>query len=182
MALVCTANYLEDIEGLFRHYKKLADAAIAQASDEHLYALLDPDANSIAIVIQHLAGNMKSRWTDFLGSDGEKPWRDRDREFVHPPSTRAALLAYWEEGWACLFGELGSLTEQDLACIVTIRGERHTVLQAVQRQVTHCSYHCGQVVLLAKHFQHAQWKPLTVPRGKSAEFNARVAAGELSQR
>ena len=182
MALQFTTSYIEDSIGLFRHYKKLADGALAQVTDEHLFALLDDEANSIAIVMKHVAGNMKSRWTDFLTSDGEKPWRHRDAEFEQPPATRQALMQLWEEGWTCLFAALQSLSDEDLVRTITIRGEAHSVLQAVNRQIAHYSYHCGQIVLLAKHFEHAEWKSLTVPRGKSAEFIAKVQAGEASQR
>ncbi|MGC1869347.1 MAG: DUF1572 family protein [Acidobacteriaceae bacterium] len=182
MALEFTTSYLEDSIHLFRHYKKLAERAISQVTDPQLYELLDEDANSIAIVMQHMAGNMKSRCTNFLSEDGEKPWRNRDREFEPPPATREALMRMWEDGWNCLFQALGSLTDADLGRSVPIRGEAHSVMQAINRQVAHCAYHCGQIVLLAKHFQHAQWTSLTVPKGKSEEFNAKVRAGEASQR
>lgn len=182
MALQFTISYLEDVIGMLHYYKKLADGALVQITDEQLYELLDEDANSIAVLMKHLAGNMKSRWTDFLSADGEKPWRNRDGEFERPPATRKALLQLWQEGWACLFEALESLTDADLNRTVTIRGEAHSVLQAMHRQTTHCAYHCGQIVLLAKHFQHAHWKPLTIPRGKSAEFNAKVRSGKASQR
>ena len=182
MALQFTTSYIEDSIGLFRHYKKLAESALAQVTDEQIYALLDEDANSIAIVMKHMAGNMKSRWTDFLSEDGEKPWRNRDTEFEQPPATRQALLQLWEEGWARVFAALQFMTDADLGRTVTIRGEAHSVMQAVNRQIAHYAYHCGQIVLLAKHFQHGQWKSLSVPKGKSAEFNAKVRAGEASQR
>jgi uncharacterized damage-inducible protein DinB len=182
MVLQWTSSYVQDSRELFCYYKSLADKAIAQVADEDMYALPDEDANSIAIVMKHMAGNMKSRWTDFLCSDGEKPWRNRDSEFERPPATRQALLRLWEEGWACVFETLESLTDADLGRTVTIRGEAHSVMQAINRQMAHYSYHCGQIVLLAKHLQHATWKPLTVPKGKSAEFNAKVYAGEASQR
>ena len=182
MALQFTTSYLEDSIGLLLYYQKLAESAVEQVTDEQIYALLDEDANSIAIVMKHMAGNMKSRWTDFLSDDGEKPWRNRDTEFEQPPPTRQALLQLWEEGWACVFAALQSLTDADLGRTVTIRGEAHSVLQAINRQIAHYAYHCGQIVLLAKHFQHAQWKSLSVPKGKSAEFNAKVRAGEASQR
>ena len=129
-----------------------------------------------------MAGNMRSRWTDFLTSDGEKPDRNRDTEFEDAPATRAAMLALWEEGWQCLFKALGALSESDLQRTVTIRGEAHSVMQAINRQVAHYSYHCGQIVLLAKHFKNSEWQSLSVPRRKSAEFNRRVLAGEASQR
>jgi hypothetical protein len=182
MALQFTTAYLEDSLSLFRYYKKLAEGAMAQVTDEQLFALLDPEANSIAIVVKHMAGNMRSRWTDFLTSDGEKPDRHRDTEFEDPPATREALMQFWQSGWDCLFGALEPLSEADAGRQVTIRGEAHSVMQAVNRQVAHYSYHVGQIVLLAKHFQHAQWRSLSVPRGKSGEFNRKVAAGEASQR
>lgn len=181
MALQYTTSYIEDSLRLFHCYKKLAENALNQVTDEQIYALLDEDANSIAIVMKHMAGNMKSRWTDFLSEDGEKPWRNRDREFEQPPATRQTLVLLWEEGWACVFGALKSLTDEDLDRTVTIRGEAHSIMQAINRQIAHYSYHCGQIVLLAKHFQHAQWKSLSVPKGKSEEFNAKVKAGQASQ-
>lgn len=182
MPLIFTTSYSEDARAIFHQYKKLADAAIAQVSDDCLTRTLDPEMNSIAIIMKHMAGNMLSRWTDFLTTDGEKPWRNRDSEFEDPPPTRAELLALWERGWSCLFAALDPLTDADLACTVNIRGEAHSVMQAINRQVAHYSYHCGQIVLLAKHFQSSNWKCLTVARKKSEEFNRRVLAGEASQR
>ena len=182
MALQFTSSYLEDSLALFRYYKKLADAAIAQVSDEQLYAVLDDEMNSIAIIVKHMAGNMLSRWTDFLTSDGEKPNRNRDTEFLAPPATREALLDLWERGWNCLFSALEPLTDADLGRTVTIRGEEHSVMQAINRQVAHYSYHCGQIVFLAKHLQGNCWKSLSVPRGASSGFTQRVMSGEASQR
>jgi hypothetical protein len=182
MALQFTTSYIEDSLHLLRYYKKLAEGALAQATEPQLYQLLDEDANSIAIVMQHMVGNMKSRWTNFLLEDGEKPWRNRDSEFEQPPATRQALLQLWEEGWDCVFRTLETLTDSDLSRTVPIRGEAHSVMQAINRQIAHYAYHCGQIVLLAKHFQQAQWKSLTVPKGESAEFNAKVRAREASQR
>jgi hypothetical protein len=182
MALQFTTSYLQDSIALFLHYKKLADGAMAQVSDAQLYVSPDPESNSIAVIVKHLAGNMCSRWSDFLTSDGEKPWRNRDCEFEAPPETREALLTMWEEGWATLFSALAPLTESDLSRTVTIRGEAHSVMQAINRQMAHYPYHCGQIVFLAKHLQHENWKSLSVPRGQSQQFNARVAAGEVSQR
>jgi uncharacterized damage-inducible protein DinB len=182
MALKFTTSYLEDSLSVFRYYKKLAENAMAQLSDDQLFATLDDEMNSIALVVKHMAGNMISRWTDFLTSDGEKPNRDRDSEFVDPPPTREALFRYWEEGWDRLFGALGPLSDADLNRTITIRGEAHSVTQAINRQVAHYSYHVGQIVFLAKHLGHDKWKSLTVPRNKSADFNRRVAAGEASQR
>ena len=182
MALKFSTAYIEDSLTLFRYYKKLAERAMEQVTDEQLFALLDQEANSIAIVVKHMAGNMRSRWTDFLTTDGEKPDRDRDSEFADPPATRMALLEAWEDGWSRLFGALEPLSDADLGRTITIRGEPHSVMQAVNRQMAHYSNHVGQIVMLAKHFAHDHWKSLSVPRNRSAEFTQRVAAGELSQR
>ena len=182
MALKFSTSYIEDSLTLFHYYKKLAERAMEQLTDDQLFALLDEEANSIAIIVKHMAGNMRSRWTDFLTSDGEKPDRDRDDEFVDPPATRKALLDLWEDGWARLFAALEPLSEADLGRTVTIRGEPHSVLQAVNRQVAHYANHVGQIVMLAKHFAHDHWQSLSVPRNRSAEFTQRVVAGELSQR
>lgn len=182
MPLVFTTSYIEDARAIFRQSKKLADGAIAQVADSDLTRTLDPEMNSIAIVMKHMAGNMLSRWIDFLTTDGEKPARHRDSEFEDPPDTRAELLAMWERGWAALFGALDPLTDADLGRTITIRGEAHSVMQAINRQVAHYSYHVGQIIMLAKHFQSSNWKSLSVPRNKSEEFNRRVLAGEASQR
>ena len=182
MALKFTTSHVEDSLSLFRYYKKLGEGAMAQVADEKLFVALDPEMNSIALIVKHMAGNLRSRWTDFLTSDGEKPDRNRDSEFEDPPTTRAALLAMWESGWACLFTALEPLSESDAGRTVKIRGEAHSVMQAVNRQLAHYAYHVGQIVFLAKHFQHARWKSLSVPRNKSGRFNERVAAGEASQR
>jgi hypothetical protein len=182
MPHIFTISYIEDTRAIFRHYKKLADSAIAQVCDADLTRTLDLEMNSIAIVIKHMSGNMISRWTDFLTTDGEKPTRNRDSEFEAPAATRAELLAQWERGWSCLFHALDPLSDADLARTITIRGEAHSVMQAINRQVAHLSYHCGQIVLLAKHFQSSNWTPLTVPRGHSEEFNRKVHAGQASQR
>lgn len=183
MALLFTTSLLEDSIAQLRHYKSLADRAITQiADDQHLTAVLDGEMNSIATIVKHLAGNMRSRWTNFLTTDGEKPERHRDGEFVDPPATREALLALWEEGWRTLFDSLAQLTDDDLSRRITIRGEAHSVTQAIARTLAHTAYHCGQIVLLAKHFSAAHWQSLTVPRGQSEEFNRRVTAGEASQR
>ena len=182
MTLEFTTSYLKDSADLFRHYKRLAERAIAQAPDEALFAVLDAESNSIAIIAKHLAGNLRSRWTDFLTTDGEKPDRNRDAEFEAPPATRAELMAQWEPAWKCLFDALALLTDEDLNRKVYIRAEAHSVTQAINRQLTHCAYHVGQIAYLAKHFAGANWIALTIPRGQSAEFNAKVASGKLSQR
>jgi hypothetical protein len=182
MALKFTTSYLEDSLTLFRYYKNLAERAMEQVTDEQLLAVLDTEMNSIAVIVKHMAGNMRSRWTDFLVSDGEKQNRNRDAEFIDPPATREALLALWEEGWHCVFTALEPLSDGDLSRTIIIRGEPHSVMQAINRQIAHYSYHCGQIVLLAKHFKHHEWQSLSVPRGRSADFNRRVLTGEASQR
>jgi Protein of unknown function (DUF1572) len=182
MALKFTTSYLEDSLTLFRYYKKLSERALEQVTDEQLFEVLDGEANSIAIIVKHMYGNMRSRWMDFLTSDGEKPDRNRDSEFEDPPATRAALINLWDQGWNYLFTALEPLSDPDMDRTITIRGEPHSVMQAINRQMGHYSYHCGQIVFLAKHFQHDRWKSLTIPRGKSANFNQRVGAGEISQR
>jgi hypothetical protein len=182
MALQFTTSYVEDALAVFRYYKKLAERAMEQVTDEQLFEVLDCEANSIAILVKHMTGNMRSRWTDFLTTDGEKPNRNRDSEFIDPPATRAALLAEWEDGWGRLFAAIEPLTDGDLGRKVTIRGEGHSVMQAINRQLAHYPHHVGQIVLLAKHFACERWQTLSVPRNKSAEFNRKVAAGEASQR
>ncbi len=182
MALKFTTSYLEDSLAVLHYYKMLAERAMDQVADQHLFATLDDEANSIAIIVKHMTGNMRSRWTDFLTTDGEKPDRNRDGEFVDPPATRAALMADWENGWARVFSALEPLTEDDLTRTVTIRGEPHSVMQAINRQLAHYPHHVGQIVLLAKHFACDHWQSLSVPRNRSAEFNRKVAAGEASQR
>lgn len=181
MALQFTTSYLADTLTLFIYYKELAERAMEQVPDEHLFTALDGESNSIALVVKHIAGNMRSRWTDFLTSDGEKPDRNRDSEFEEPPRSRAALLALWEDGWSRLFGALEPLTEADMGRTVYIRGEAHSVMQAINRQATHYAMHIGQVVLLSKHFA-SDWRPLTIPKRRSSDYNQRVAAGEASQR
>jgi uncharacterized damage-inducible protein DinB len=182
MGLKFTTSYLEDSIALLAYYKGLAERAIAQVSEEQLTATLDAEMNSIAQIVKHIAGNMRSRWSDFLTTDGEKPDRHRDSEFIDPPATRTALLGLWEQGWSCLFSTLSQLTEADLSRTITIRGEPHSVMQAINRQLAHYPYHCGQIVFLAKHFQSAAWVSLSVPRSKSQDFNQRVHSGHASQR
>jgi uncharacterized damage-inducible protein DinB len=182
MALEFTTSYLKDATDVLRYYKRLGERAMEQAPEEALFATLDAESNSIAIIVKHLHGNMRSRWTDFLNTDGEKPDRNRDSEFEAPAQTRAELMAQWEEGWKRLLDALTPLSEADLQRRITIRGEAHSVMQAINRGLTHLVYHTGQIVYLAKHFSGPEWKALTIPRGKSAEFNARVTSGKASQR
>lgn len=166
-------HYLTDALRTFRDQKKLAERACAQVRDKDFFATIDSESNSIAVNMKHMAGNMLSRWTDFLTTDGEKPNRERDMEFVILPETeRADLLAFWEKGWQCVFAAIEPLVPADLLRTVLIRGQEHTVMQAINRQIAHYSYHVGQIVYLAKHFKSSEWQTLSVPRNKSAEFNA----------
>ena len=165
-------SYLEEAVRELRRLKALAESALAQAPDEAFFAQPDSESNSLALVVKHVAGNLRSRWTDFLTSDGEKPDRRRDSEFeIESGDTRPALMARWEAGWAVLFAALAPLTEADLRRTVTIRGEPHSVLRAVNRQVSHYAYHVGQIVYLARHYAGAGWRSLSVPRGQSETFN-----------
>jgi hypothetical protein len=185
MAHHLTTSYTKDALDLFRYYKRLGERAIEQCPDEGLFATLDAESNSIAIIVKHMAGNMRSRWTDFLTTDGEKPDRNRDTEFEDAPSNRAELIATWERGWELLFDALEPLTDADLTRTVTIRTEPHSVMQAINRQVAHYSCHVGQIVFLAKHATAKAtggWTSLSVPRNKSRDFNSDVAAGRKSQR
>lgn len=167
------ADFLLDAISTFRDYKKLAERAFAQVNDEEFFTSLDEEANSVAVIIKHISGNMLSRWTDFLTTDGEKPDRQRDLEFVVTPETgRDEILGQWERGWSCLFAALEPLTPEDFSRKVLIRGEEHSVMKAITRQLTHYGYHIGQIVFLCKHFRSEQWKSLSIPRNRSAEFNA----------
>lgn len=163
----------------FRSQKRLAERALAQLSDEQLRTALDPNTNSIAVIMKHMAGNMLSRWTDFLHSDGEKPWRGRDQEFVDEFTSRGEIEAYWEKGWARLLGAIESLAPEDLGRTVVIRGEPHSVSLAIDRQLSHYGYHVGQIVLIARILAGENWTVLTIPRGQSEEYNRRhwVGAG-----
>jgi hypothetical protein len=182
MAHELTTSYLRDSLSLFHYYKKLAERAMEQLPDEQLFTALDQEMNSVAIIVKHLVGNMRSRWTDFLTSDGEKPDRKRDTEFENPVRTRAALIKTWDEGWGYVFAALEPLSDADVDRTVMIRGEAHSVMQAINRQIAHYAYHCGQIVFLAKHLRAKQWQSLTVPRGRSEEFNQKVVAKGVSQR
>jgi len=165
------AHYLEEARRQLRGHKRMGENAMSQLRDEDFLVTLDPEANSVAILVKHLAGNMRSRFTDFLTSDGEKPDRWRDREFeLAPSTTRAEVMKWWEEGWASVFSAIDGLQPSDVMRTVTIRGEPHTVLQAINRQIAHYAQHLGQIVLLAKHLRSSEWKTLSIPRGKSEEF------------
>lgn len=164
--------YLRDVLLQLRKYKEMADKAVAQTSDEHLFATLDDETNSIALNLKHTAGNMRSRWTDFLTSDGEKPDRHRDSEFIiEVGDTRERVTALWDDGWRLTFSAIEPLAADDLLRVVTIRGEPHTVMEAINRQLTHYSYHVGQIVLLAKHYAGDRWQSLSIPRGRSGDMD-----------
>jgi hypothetical protein len=166
-----SAHYLEEARRQMRGQKRMGEAAMAQLHDDDFLVTLDPESNSIAILVKHLAGNMRSRFTDFLSSDGEKPDRFRDREFeVTGATTRAEIMKWWEEGWAFVFGSIEALQSEDVMRTLTIRNEPHTVLQAINRQIAHYAGHVAQIVFLAKHHRSSEWKTLTIPRGKSEEF------------
>jgi uncharacterized damage-inducible protein DinB len=177
------AHYLDDVRLLFRKYRELAERALAQADDAAFFAAADPEANSIALVVKHVAGNLRSRWTDFLTTDGEKPDRRRDAEFEREGAdTRATIMARWAQGWATLFATLDALGPQDLLRTITIRGEPHTALQALQRQATHYAYHVGQIVLLARLAAGPAWRSLSIPRGESARYEvARDGSSYLAE-
>lgn len=165
-------NYLQDAFRSFQNYKKLAEKSFAQISEEEFFRALDEESNSIATIVKHIAGNLRSRWTDFLTSDGEKPDRRRDSEFVaFEKETRDSLLEFWEMGWRATLSTIGSLQPADLGKTVKIRGENHTVVEAVNRSIAHTAYHVGQIVFLAKHFRSAEWQTLSIPRNKFAEYN-----------
>ncbi len=171
MANDLAAHYLDEARRQIRGHKRMGEGAMAQLRDDDFFLTLDPESNSVAILVKHLAGNMRSRFTDFLSSDGEKPDRFRDREFeITSSTTRAEVMKWWEEGWACVFTAIEALQPEDVMRTVTIRNEPHTVLQAINRQIAHYAAHVGQIVFLAKHLRSSEWKTLTIPRGKSEEF------------
>jgi hypothetical protein len=170
--------YLDDSVRQLRKLKAQADKALGQIQAEHFFATLDPDANSIAVIMKHMAGNMRSRWTGFLTSDGEKPDRHRDTEFeLGEADTREQILSVWEDGWSRVFGAITSLSPADLEKTVRVRGEAHSVVEAINRQVSHYAAHVGQIVLLAKHFAGPQWQSLSIPKGKSREFDVAKDGG-----
>ena len=168
-------NYHTDAIQSFRNYKTMAERAMEQVSNEEFFRHIDPEANSIAVIVKHIAGNLNSRWRDFLATDGEKPERNRDAEFEIVDDTRESLMEFWEAGWQTLFDNIGPLTKQDFEKTITVRGEIHTIVEAINRQLAHYPYHIGQIVLLAKHFRSEDWKTLSVPKNKSAEFNQYLA-------
>lgn len=164
--------YLESVKKQFAYYKSLGEKTFAQIPDDALFIQFHPESNSIAMIVQHLWGNMMSRWTDFLTSDGEKEWRDRDAEFENRISTRTEMVAWWNEGWDCLFSALNELTEDDLTHVVYIRHDGHSVIEAINRQLAHYPYHIGQIVFIGKLIAADQWTSLSIPKGQSQTFNA----------
>lgn len=169
-------HYLKDVTTEFRKYKTLGEKAMAQVTDDEFFRTLDDESNSIALIVKHMVGNMRSRWTDFLTTDGEKPDRHRDSEFIsEAQDSRASLMQRWEEGWALLFRAIVLLQNEDATRTVYIRGEPHTVLEATNRQLTHYAYHVGQIVFLGRHFAGHKWHSLSIPKGKSAELEVSKA-------
>lgn len=162
------AAYLDEAYRSLRGHKRVAEGAMAQIDDEQFFRVLDPESNSVALIVKHISGNQKSRFTDFLNSDGEKPWRNRDTEFLSAEQdTRQALMKRWEENWKLTLDTVKSLKPEDLARTVTVRGEEYSALVAVHRQVAHYAYHVGQIVFLCKHLCSTGWKSLSIPRGMS---------------
>ena len=170
------ALYLDEAFRSLRGNKRLADTAMAQLSDEQFFAIPSAEANSVALIVKHMAGNMRSRFTDFLTSDGEKPDRKRDQEFIDAGVSRTELMRSWEDGWQLVCDTVNSLSPDDLTRTVTIRAEPHSVLQAINRQVMHSAYHIGQIAFLAKHWKGDTWETLSVPKGQSEQFNAKKMA------
>ncbi len=165
-------NYLESIRKQFEYYKLLGEKTFEQLEDEELFWQYNSDSNSVSVIVNHLWGNMKSRWTDFLSSDGEKEWRNRDLEFENVIKSREELINKWNEGWKCLFDALATVNESNLDSIVYIRNQGHTVIEAINRQLAHYAYHVGQIVFIGKMIKGDAWQSLSIPKGKSKEFNA----------
>ena len=172
------SRHLADIVRSFKNYKALGDAALAQVPDEHLHTELDSNSNSLAVIVKHVGGNLRSRFRDFLTTDGEKPDRDRDGEFeMREPASREQILGWWNDGWAVALASIETLVPEDLDRTVTIRGEPHTVLQAINRQIAHYAQHIGQIVFLAKHLRSSEWQTLSIPRGRSEEVKTNSPRG-----
>lgn len=177
---VSSSPFLAEAIRTFRGYKTRTEAAFAQLRPEDWFTLIDPEANSVAIIVKHMAGNMRSRWTNFLTSDGEKTDRHRDTEFILDSSTTPEQVKeWWNKGWALVFDAIEPLTEQDLTRKITIRGQEHSVMEAISRQMTHYAEHMGQIILLAKHFSGAEWKSLSIPKGQSEKLGV---SAELTNR
>ena len=168
-------NYLTSVKKLFLYYKKIGEEAMQQLSEEELFWQYNEESNSVAIIVHHVAGNILSRFTDSLVSDGEKPWRNRDEEFTNHLKSKEELFAKWEEGWSCLLNAVDTLTENDLSAVIYIRNEKHTVTEALNRQLAHYPYHVGQIVYVGKMIKDKKWKTLSIPKGQSNQFNEQLA-------
>ncbi len=164
-------NYLDNVKKLFRYYKHLGDQSLSVLKDEEIHIRFEEHSNNCAIIAKHIAGNMLSRWTDFLNSDGEKEWRNRETEFEDQFKSKDELLSYWEKGWHCVFNAIDPLQAADLDKIAYIRNEGHSVLEAINRQLAHYSYHIGQLVMLSKAIKGKDWESLSIPKGESQSFN-----------
>jgi len=175
-------SYLRSAIKQFEYYKMLGEKAMEQLDDDGLFWQYNEESNSIAIIVNHISGNMQSRFTDFLSSDGEKSWRDRDAEFENKINDRTTLMAYWQKGWQCLFDALQNLNEGDLETIVYIRNDGHTVTEAINRQLAHYPYHIGQIIYIAKMKQNHEWQTLSIARNKSTEYNSRKFEQEKQRR
>lgn len=175
-------SYLESVKKQFLYYKMLGEKAMDQLREEQLFWQYNEESNSIAVLVNHISGNMRSRFTDFLTSDGEKPWRDRDAEFTNPFGSKAELMECWNKGWECLIRALDQLTEADLERIVYIRNDGHTVTEAINRQLAHYPYHIGQLVFIAKMLQNDNWKTLSIARNRSNDYNDRKFSQEKDRR
>lgn len=175
-------NYLKSMNRQFLYYKSLGEKAMAQVEDEKLFRQFNEDSNSIATIVKHLSGNMISRWTDFMTSDGEKEWRNRDGEFENDIKTRAEVMALWDKGWDRLFKTLNELKSEDLEKIIYIRNEGHTVMEAINRQLAHYPYHVGQIVYVAKTVKNSDWESLSIPKNKSQEYNSGKFSAPKSQK
>ncbi|CAL2086808.1 conserved hypothetical protein [Tenacibaculum sp. 190524A05c] len=176
------SSYLNSVKKQFEYYKSLGDKTFTQLKDDHFFWHPNEENNSIAIMVKHIAGNMLSRWTNFLTEDGEKDWRNRDQEFMNSFETKEEVIAYWNEGWNCLFKAINPLTEKDLERIIYIRNHGHSVTEAINRQLCHYSYHVGQIVFLAKIMVDQDWKSLSIPKGKSQAYNQDKFSKEKSRK
>jgi len=181
-SIMSNNHYLESVKKQFLYYKTLGEKAMAQLEPEQLFVSVNKDTNSIAVIVQHLVGNMLSRWTDFLTTDGEKEWRNRDGEFEETIQTKAELMELWNQGWECFFNAVNPLTEEQLSTIIYIRNEGHTVMEALNRQLAHYPYHIGQIVFYAKMLKQGEWDSLSIPKNKSNSYNADKFAKEKSIR
>ncbi|WP_330441654.1 DUF1572 family protein [Flavobacterium sp. C4GT6] len=175
-------QYLDSVKKQFEYYKNVAERAMEQLEPQQLFYTVNDDSNSIAVIVKHLHGNMMSRWTDFLTTDGKKDWRNRDDEFEQPATDKENLMKLWEEGWSCLFNTINSLTPENLTNIIYIRNEGHTVMEAINRQLSHYPYHIGQIVFFAKQIKNTPWDSLTIPKNKSGDYNKQKFEQEKGQR